>query len=379
MAPPRSLPELIEDTTAEVLLRVPPYEPAHLVRASLVCKLWRRILLDPTFLRRYRDFHRIPPLLGFLRNSITASLTQSFRFVPTTSASPISQPPFDCAGWRALSCRHGRVLLDTGFYGIDLVVWDPIRGDPQRLPKCSITFSFYSSAAVLCAAGTCNHLDCHGGPFLVVSVSSHESRAGEMFARVGVYSSETGAWDTLAPLNLVRNSCQVDRNKSGALIGDNIYFSLELGEKILKFDLGNNSVSMMDPPDLYNTGVLLMPTEEGSLGLAGIRGSRLYLWSREVDPKGDAGWVPRRVIKIQKLFPNNNPRYRRSVIGFADGVGVIFVKTDVGIFMMELKSGRKRKVRKVSEPDDCCGVIPFMSFYTPDCASKKLQSSSETN
>jgi hypothetical protein len=53
------------------------------------------------------------------------------------------------------------------------------------------------------------------------------------------------------------------------------------------------------------------------------------------------------------------------VIGFADGVGVIFVKTDVGIFMMEHKSGRKRKVRKVSDPEDCCGVIPFMSFYTP--------------
>jgi len=182
---------------------------------------------------------------------------------------------------------------------------------------------------------------------------------------VGVYSSETGAWDTPAPLNLVRNSCEVDRNKSGALIGDNIYFSLELGEKILKFDLGNNSLSMLDQPELYNCDVVLMSTEEGSLGLAGIRGSRLYLWSREVDPKGDAGWVPRRFIKIQKLFPNNIPRYRRSVIGFADGVGVIFVKTDVGIFMMELKSGRKRKVRKVSEPDDCCGVIPFMSFYTP--------------
>jgi hypothetical protein len=52
------------------------------------------------------------------------------------------------------------------------------------------------------------------------------------------------------------------------------------------------------------------------------------------------------------------------VIGFADGVGVIFVKTDVGIFMMELKLGQKRKVRKVSDPEDCCGVIPLMSFYT---------------
>jgi hypothetical protein len=36
------------------------------------------------------------------------------------------------------------------------------------------------------------------------------------------------------------------------------------------------------------------------LGFAGIRCSRLYLWSREVDPKVDASWVPRRVIKIQK-------------------------------------------------------------------------------
>ncbi|CAD6257844.1 unnamed protein product [Miscanthus lutarioriparius] len=300
MAPPRSVPELIEDTIAEVLLRIPPDEPAHLVRASLVCKLWRRILLDPAFLRRYREFHRIPPLLGFLRNSITASLFQSFRYVPTTSASTIPQPAFDCVRWRALSCRHGRVLHDMGFYGVDLVVWDPITGDLQRLPKSSITISFYSSAAVLCAAGSCNHLGCHGGPFLVVFVSSHDGRPA------GV-------------------RCEVDRNRNGALIGDNIYFSLELGEKFLKFDLGNNSLSMMDPPDLYNCGVLLMQTEEGSLGLAGIRGSRLCLWSREVDPKGDAGWVPRRFIKIQKLFPNNTPRYRRSVIGFADGVGVIFV------------------------------------------------------
>lgn len=257
MAPPRSLPELIEDTAAEVLLRVPPDEHAHLVRASLVCKLWRCILLDPAFLRRYREFHRIPPLLGFLRNSITATLTQSFRFVPKTSASPMpQQPASDCARCGVLSCRHGRVRLDTGFYGVELVVWDPITGDLQRLPRSSILFSFYSSAAVLCAAGCCNHLDCHGGPFLVVSVSSHDGGPGELFARVGVHSSETGAWSTPAPLNLPGVRCEVDRNRSGALVGDSIYFSLEIGEKILKFDLGNNSLSMMDPPDLYNCGVL---------------------------------------------------------------------------------------------------------------------------
>ncbi|CAN6212970.1 unnamed protein product [Urochloa humidicola] len=53
MALPR---ELIDDATTEILFR-----------ASLVCKPWCRILSDRAFLRRYREFHRSPPLLGFLR------------------------------------------------------------------------------------------------------------------------------------------------------------------------------------------------------------------------------------------------------------------------------------------------------------------------
>jgi hypothetical protein len=47
MAPP-PLPELFDDAIAEILIRLPPDDPACLVRASLVCKLWRRILSDST-------------------------------------------------------------------------------------------------------------------------------------------------------------------------------------------------------------------------------------------------------------------------------------------------------------------------------------------
>ena len=50
------------------------------------------------------------------------------------------------------------------------------------------------------------------------------------------------------------------------------------------------------------------------------------------------------------------------VVGFAEGVDVIFVNTDVGLFTMELKSGR---VRKVDEPGVYYSVLPYMSFYTP--------------
>ncbi|KAJ1262338.1 hypothetical protein BS78_09G099200 [Paspalum vaginatum] len=53
-----ALPELVEDLVGEILLRVPPGEPACLVRASLVCKPWRRVVSDPAFRRRYRAFHR---------------------------------------------------------------------------------------------------------------------------------------------------------------------------------------------------------------------------------------------------------------------------------------------------------------------------------
>jgi hypothetical protein len=66
-----TLPELIEELVEEILLRIRPDEPAHLVGATLVCKAWRRIILsDPGFLRCYRAFHgRRPPLLGFFYNN----------------------------------------------------------------------------------------------------------------------------------------------------------------------------------------------------------------------------------------------------------------------------------------------------------------------
>ncbi|GJN24380.1 hypothetical protein PR202_gb12118 [Eleusine coracana subsp. coracana] len=87
-------PELIEDAVTEILLRIPPDEPADLVRASLVDKRWRRVLTDPNFLRRYREFHRTPPLLGFFQNHPPADVGTMPRFVATTAASPFPQPEF---------------------------------------------------------------------------------------------------------------------------------------------------------------------------------------------------------------------------------------------------------------------------------------------
>ncbi|KAG2613621.1 hypothetical protein PVAP13_4KG369888 [Panicum virgatum] len=40
-------PALMEELEEEILLRFPPHQPALLVRASLVCKCWRRLVSAP--------------------------------------------------------------------------------------------------------------------------------------------------------------------------------------------------------------------------------------------------------------------------------------------------------------------------------------------
>ncbi|KAL6864742.1 hypothetical protein ACP4OV_015893 [Aristida adscensionis] len=81
---PPAPPALIDAAVGEILLRLPPDDPALLVRASAVCKAWRRLATDAAFLRRNRRFHREPPLLGVIRH--TAPFVGSF--VPTGSFRP---------------------------------------------------------------------------------------------------------------------------------------------------------------------------------------------------------------------------------------------------------------------------------------------------
>jgi hypothetical protein len=65
MVPPP--PELIEKLVEEVLLRFPLDDPASLVRAAFVCKLWCHLVSGTAFRRRFREFHRgAAPLLGVL-------------------------------------------------------------------------------------------------------------------------------------------------------------------------------------------------------------------------------------------------------------------------------------------------------------------------
>ena len=157
--------------------------------------------------------------------------------------------------------------------------------------------------------------------------------------------------------------------KRAAIVGDEIHFLLGrigVATAILKFHLGKHCLSVVSLTGGLHGEPVLMPMEDGSLGLAGVNGSTLHLWSRKVDPEGVAGWVQCGVIALEKLLlpiDDRRPNHRAHVMGFAEGVGLLFVRVDDRTFMLELKSGQVKKVTTM--PKHFYYALPFMSFYIP--------------
>ncbi|CAN6170743.1 unnamed protein product [Urochloa humidicola] len=250
MAQQRTPPELLSDAVGEILLRIPPDSSAYLARASKVCKLWRRIVSDPDFTRRYREFNRTPPLLGFFHNSDNSGPL----FCPTMPACPsFPQPVFDSSHWLtlddrqpwALDCRHGRVLLRHSDPSI-LLVWNPITGGREEVPLPQMPHEYYQ-AMVLCVTVGCDHCNCLGGPFMVIFVGSRGRSIHGC-----VYSLKARAWGTTFSATIRGGYYYIPRTH-GVLVRDHAYFTLRkvvfrehacvtgcMATKILKYDLGEN-------------------------------------------------------------------------------------------------------------------------------------------
>ncbi|RLN33313.1 hypothetical protein C2845_PM03G19310 [Panicum miliaceum] len=222
MSPPRLPPELADDAVAEILLRLPPDDPAHLVRAALVRRPWRRVLADPAFRRRYRAFHRAPPLLGFLSNVYEDSISI---FVSTTSFHPRGAHGFP--GGIAVDCRHGRALLldytsllREGRVGVNILMSAAAPASlygAVRSPRC------YSAPRM--AAPTSTAMG-------IVFVGSDSHHHFGTVTKACVYASHTGAWSAPATISLGRDD--IIRRRRSLLIGEALYFFREQG--ILRFD-----------------------------------------------------------------------------------------------------------------------------------------------
>jgi hypothetical protein len=271
------LPWLMEELIQEILLRLPPQEPASLVRAALVCKPWRRLVADPCFRRRFREFHRTPPMLGFLcdhHDNPHCSLVRT-----TASSSPLQHATR--SRWCPLDARHGRVLLRLRepTHNNVLVVWDPITDVRQVLPVLPRR-AFSCTAAVLCAAGdgACDHHDCHLGSFLVVFVGTDPRN---MFVCTYDSADYFAAWSE--PISVQQqqhpNDCIYAGYSPAVLLGNELYFGIPMTNTVLQYDLELREISWIQLPTLhycYQRSVLTT-TEDGLGARQSVRRRTLHV------------------------------------------------------------------------------------------------------
>ena len=260
----RPPPPLPDEIVEEILVRVPPDDPARLVRAALACKRWRRLVSGPGFRRRFRELRPKPPVLGFLRRGFVGDIGEgTVRFIPAWSS---GRPRADRRGWRALDSRNGRVLLCSEPFwpwhepaGVPaFAVWDPVADELRELPALPDLPDTFN-AAVLCAE-CCDHLDCRREPFTVVFVATHPAGTSAY-----LYTSEADAWSepTSAP-----HSAFLIEMERGAHVRNALYFVISgiTGPRILKYDLGTREMTVIDPPPMSNLHIVLMTVEGGGLG-----------------------------------------------------------------------------------------------------------------
>lgn len=94
-------------------------------------------------------------------------------------------------------------------------------------------------------------------------------------------------WSTLAWIHLSPISKSHDVIGPGLLIGNTLYFLLEDGRRVLKYDLGGHHLSVMNTLPLSVGKMALVKAKDGGLGVTGVEGYSLHLWSW----RGAAGWV----------------------------------------------------------------------------------------
>uniref|UniRef100_A0ACD5Z8J6 Uncharacterized protein n=1 Tax=Avena sativa TaxID=4498 RepID=A0ACD5Z8J6_AVESA len=365
---PTPVPVLMEDLIENILRRLPPEDPGCLFRASLVCKRWRGLLTDRAFACGYRKFHRAPPLLGFFENQFLGCWFAA----PSSPASPV--PPIHPGHRRldALDSRHGLVLLEVNDPRGDpldrLAVWDPLRRRQWEFPfpeLVALPLGFQDStysAAVLCAADGCDHLDCRarGSPFLVACLCTDEEGA----FNASLYSSEARAW---SPVTSCEHSAAINLNtKPKVLVGNALYFTChcEPTVMIVRYDLASRELSIINGPagsQANRNQYVLVGMDNGVLGFANVQGPTLCLWSIEASADGrTVAWGQQRVVELEKLLKPRAFSAEIYVTGFTEGVGVI-VLTNAGTFAIELKSCRVKDV-----PGRILNSFPYSSFYMPD-------------
>jgi hypothetical protein len=368
---------LPEELHLEILKYLLPH-PQVLVRASAVCREWRRVLRDPGFLRLYSVLHGEPSAtaLGFFHNAASGV---GRRFVHVSSAddpASLSLPSSYRRGWKFVECRHGRVLLSDGGWCPRFVLWHPMTGELHIIPAIDLELpneagsNRRSNTGLLCLCG-----DDHGGEGRhCVACHTSPYRIAVVFCLLGektacVFSSLTGLWSTIDTWRLSQKSGL--RPEPCVVVGNTMYQQLH-GNVVLACDTEEQALTAFPRPKGSHARLLSIRAYGDVLGLAMVLGLALHVWTRDGN---NADWVLRNKIDMVEVLPDlstaplpwTDPRFSLmpplKVIGVAEDGGVVFLWTMLGIFMFSPESRELKQVHEVAANMET--VYPYSASYLP--------------
>ncbi|TVU02587.1 hypothetical protein EJB05_51905, partial [Eragrostis curvula] len=294
MAPPRQLPALTDDLLDEIFVRIGC--PAALTRASAASVAFRRLITDPTFLRRYRTRHR-PLLLGFFSYQASEGFhpieaphpnAPASRAVASISAVDYLPPNktnqwFKTNNWHISDIRDGRLLMecddvDDPFVLLPVyVVCDPLSRTylmlPPLRPYCGEQILHEVDALFV----PCAEKDDETSFRVICTMHYEKNLAVSLFFDSGYGSWTVGksfSWNALISSNEQESYIRILPRPY--YVYGSIYWRVVGMNKLLKLNINAMEFSMVDLP-LGHDGPSAIFVEAGE--------GRLGMFSRTADGK----------------------------------------------------------------------------------------------
>ncbi|NP_001151411.2 hypothetical protein Zm00014a_021069 [Zea mays] len=363
--PERPAAALSIDLMEEIFLRVA--SPADLARASTACVSFRRIISDPSFLRRYRSIH--PPLLlgligvaGFtpadpphpsaaLSRAVARAADISFDFLPRSRTANWrhSHPWYPC------DVRDGRVLVkcirEEPVVYLDLAVCDPLSRRYLLLPPLA-------EDLVLASVGLQKPSVVHSGVSFIPSGGVEETsfrviswKYSKTRLAVFVFTSSSGSWSV--GTSTTRDDLGLDhefvRLYSVQCVYGHCYWRLCGTSKLIKLDMNSMEFSTVDlPPDHEKRNVIIVESWGSNVAMFSMidEGASVdYYTSSQNDSEKSHEWH----MMISIPLPADyiiGPCFKGPAEGyiFLEGIRIDHEAGHSGLFSLEIKSFKIERV-----------------------------------
>lgn len=368
---PPPLAVLSDDVLREIFVRVP--SPADLARAATACAGFRRVITEPSFLRRFRSADHPPALLGFIdvggcfvpaeppHPSAAAAAGAAARDVVDFACPFLPSSPDP---WRRRDVLDGRVLFSRGAVGgggevdgqdddpgfMDLAVCDPLSRRYVLLPAVP--------ADLAASAQLHNLLDLQ--PFFAPPRDDDDDGGGGTSFRVMymarcqsklvvfTFSSDTQQWSStsydgwgiLVAATPSQETALTQRHHAHGCI----FWFLRWAKKLLVLDTFTMELSTINLPSselIEIQQVAIVESARGGIGMFAmvdeILDSTFDMFYVVWDPEGANKWPLERLMKLPVEF-----RYK--LVGAAggyllvQGISVQGPVQDQVCFTVELKT-----------------------------------------